>query len=168
MVTCEIIHEFEAYINDIKFDNRNVYCATIYILECIDEKFGEVYNDRFIKELAAGIKRASYKIDNFSFAELETDLSNDIDKDEYEEFEDLQFSVSYVKSYINNDIKTGHFTRKLHTCAYCERQLEDGEEYYVIGDNNVARIVCSDFDNVFCSKNCIYEDIMVESRYVNE
>lgn len=66
MVSCEIIHEFEAYINDIKFDDRYVYSATCYILECIDEKFGEVYNDRFIKELASGIKRASYKLDNFS------------------------------------------------------------------------------------------------------
>ena len=110
----------------------------------------------------------NYKLDNFSWSELETDLSNDIDKDEYEEFEDLQFSVPYVKSYLNNDIKAGHFTRKIHTCAYCERQLKDGDEYYVIGDNHVARILCSDIDNVFCSKNCIYEDIMVESRYVNE
>lgn len=168
MVTCKIKHEFEAYINDIKFDDRYVYCATCYILECIDTKFGEVYNDRFIKELASGIKRASYKIDNFSWSELETDLSNDIDKDEYEEFEDLQFSVPYVKSHLNDDIKTGHFTRKIHTCAYCEKQLKDGDEYYIIGDNNVARIVCSDFDNVFCSKSCIYDDIMVESRYVNE
>lgn len=168
MVKCKIKHEFEAYINDIKFDDRHVYCATCYILECIDEKFGEVYNDRFIKELASGIKRASDKIDNFSFAELETDLSNDIDKDEYEEFEDLQFSVPYVSSYINNDIKTGQYTKKIYECAYCKTQLEDGDEYYIIGDNHVARILCSDFDNVFCSKSCIYDDIMVESRYVNK
>lgn len=121
MVKCEIKHEFETYINDIKITDKHIYYSTNYILDCIDEKFGEVYNNRFIKELAYAIERASNKIDDFSYGELENTLSDDIDKDEYEEFEDLQFSVPYVKSYLNDDIKAGNYTKKIYECAYCKK-----------------------------------------------
>lgn len=46
----------------------------------------------------------------------------------------------------------------------CEEEILD--EYYFIGDNNVSRIACDFCDNIFCSKECILDFIMVDNDYI--
>ena len=44
----QIFTFFEGEINGVKFNNEQIYYSTEYILDEIEEQFGEVYNDVFV------------------------------------------------------------------------------------------------------------------------
>ena len=40
----------------VEFDDKGLFNSTLYILQTIEEKFGEVYNAEFIKDLKQAIE----------------------------------------------------------------------------------------------------------------
>ena len=106
MTKYEIKTRFEGYINNIKSDDEYIYNLTRTILDIIDEVFGEYYNNKFIEDLSKAIEKANYNDSEFSFTDVENRLHNDIDDENVQKFEDIQFSVPYINSALNENIKT--------------------------------------------------------------
>ena len=53
----KILTNFEGEINGIKFDDEKIYSSTEYILDTIEDQFGELYNDTFVNNLQYVIER---------------------------------------------------------------------------------------------------------------
>lgn len=104
----KILQKFKARINSIEFDDYQLYATTEYILEEINEQFGEIYTDEFIQDLAAVIERYFFKVDNLIVSELEWNMSNDIEN--AENFKDLEFKDYYINE-INDSIKNGSYLK---------------------------------------------------------
>ena len=45
----------------IEFDDKGLFNSTLYILQTIEEKFGEVYNAEFVKDLKQAIETYTVK-----------------------------------------------------------------------------------------------------------
>lgn len=103
-----ILQKFKARINSVEFDNYQLYMTTEYILEEINEQFGEVYTNEFIQDLAAVIERYFFKVDNLIVSELEWNMSNDIEK--AETFRAIEFTDYYINE-INDRIKDGSYLK---------------------------------------------------------
>lgn len=162
MTRYKIKTHFEAYINDIKFDDEYIYNLTRTILDIIDEVFGEYYNNKFIEDLAKAIEKASYNDSEFSFTDVENRLRNDIDDEDVQKFEDIRFSVPYINSALNENIKNGKYSLYLYYCDYCDKQLETGEKYYFIDNEDISKQLYYDIHNIYCSKDCILKHIEVK------
>ncbi len=106
-----IIQEFKGKINGIEFDDKNVYSSTEFILGNIEDKFGETYNDKFIRDLKETIERMELKYDEFRFASLENDFSNCIEK--AEKFKNIEFKYSgsdWKIERLNENIKNNLYS----------------------------------------------------------
>ena len=104
----QVIQKFKARINSVEFDDHTLYAITDSILEEINERFGEIYTDEFIKDLADVIELYFYKIDKLIVSELEWNMINDIEN--VEKFTDIQFSDYYI-NHINEQIKDGSYLK---------------------------------------------------------
>lgn len=82
-----------------------------YILDLIDTRFGEVYNDKFIKDLAETIRKIKDNTDNFSFDDLENDFYYVITNKDVKKFEELEFDDYYHAEYLNERLKKGEYTK---------------------------------------------------------
>ena len=104
----EVLQSFKARINSVEFDDYQLYMTTDRILEEIDDKFGTIYTDEFIKDLADVIQLYFFKVDKLIISELEWNMLNDIE--DAETFQDIQFSDYYV-NHINEQIKNGSYLK---------------------------------------------------------
>ena len=104
----QVIQKFKARINSIEFDDRQLYMTTEYILEEINEQFGEIYTDEFIQDLAAVIERYFFKVDGLTISDLEWNMVNDIKN--AENFKEIEFTDYYINE-INNRIKDGSYLK---------------------------------------------------------
>ena len=111
MAKYEIKQEFIGTINDIVFDDRYIYYTTGYILDLIEARFGEIYNDKFIKDLAETIRKINDSTDSFSFADLENDFYYAITNKYVEKFEDIQFDDYYHAKYLNERLEKGDYNK---------------------------------------------------------
>lgn len=111
MAKYEIKQEFIGTINDVVFDDRYIYYATGFILDLIETRFGEVYNDKFIKDLKETIRKISDSTDSFSFADLENDFYYAITNKDIKRFEDIKFDDYYHAEYLNERLKKGEYTK---------------------------------------------------------
>ena len=105
----EILQRFKGRINTIMFDDEMNYYTTGYTLNNIEEKFGEVYTDKFISELSWAIERVSIKCENFTLSDLENSLVNAIEL--ADKFEDIYFDYYYIPQDLNEKIAAGEFTK---------------------------------------------------------
>lgn len=105
----EILQPFKGRINAVIIDTEAVYCSTNYILNTIENKFGEIYTDEFISELSYAIERISIKCEDFAFSNLENSLTDNIET--AEKFEDIKFEYPYIPSDLNERLAAGEFTR---------------------------------------------------------
>ena len=105
----EILQRFQGRINTIMFDDEMNYNSTGYILDNIEEKFGEIYTDEFIAELSYAIERVSIKCDDFALSELENALVNAIEL--ADKFEDIYFDYYYIPTDLNERLAAGEFTK---------------------------------------------------------
>ena len=105
----EIIQYFKAKINTVTFNDEMNYYTTVYVLNIIEEKFGEIYTDEFISELAYAIERVSLKCDEFSYTELENALVYDINL--ADKFENIYFDCYYIPKDLNERLAAGEFTK---------------------------------------------------------
>lgn len=104
----EVLQSFKARINSVEFDDYQLYMTTDRILEEIDDKFGTIYTDEFIKDLADVIQLYFFKVDKLIISELEWNMLNDIE--DAETLQDIQFSDYYV-NHINEQIKNGSYLK---------------------------------------------------------
>ena len=104
----EVLQSFKARINSVEFDDYQLYMTTDRILEEIDDKFGTIYTDEFIKDLADVIQLYFFKVHKFIISELEWNMLNDIE--DAETFQNIQFSDYYV-NHINEQIKDGSYLK---------------------------------------------------------
>ena len=100
----EILQPFKGRINTVIIDTEAVYCSTNYILNTIENKFGEIYTDKFISELSYAIK-----CEDFAFSNLENSLTDNIET--AEKFEDIKFEYPYIPSDLNKRLAAGEFTK---------------------------------------------------------
>ena len=104
----EVLQSFKARINSIEFDDYQLYMTTDHILEQIDDKFGTIYTDEFIKDLTDVIELYFYKVDKLVVSDLEYSIDEDIE--DAETFQDIQFSDYYI-NHINERIKDGSYLK---------------------------------------------------------
>ena len=100
----QILTFFEGEINGVKFNNEQIYYSTEYILDEIEEQFGEVYNDIFVNNLQYVIERYMNTIDYASYAKLENSMTTDIENTK--SFEEIKFSEPYIQQ-LNDDLSQG-------------------------------------------------------------
>ena len=112
MANYEIKQEFIGTINDVKINDKYIYQTIEYILDLIDTRFGEVYNDKFIKDLAETIRKIKDNADNFSFDDLENDFYYVITNKDVEKFEDIKFVDYYYAEYLNERLEKGEYTKQ--------------------------------------------------------
>lgn len=106
----KIIQEFQGEINGIVFDDRNIYYSSQFILEKIEDKFGEVYNKSFIEDLRDTIETMEYKYDELSFAILEDDFYKAVK--EAKSFNEIEFSYygsDWKIDSLNENIKNNKY-----------------------------------------------------------
>lgn len=161
MTKYQIKTQFEAYINDVKFDDEKIYKIVYELLEKINYDIDECYNDKFIEDLQECLKKTSLN-DEFSFIDAENKLCKDIENEEINKFEDIQFSLPYVNSTFNEKLKNGEYSHHIYECDYCRKWLETGDEYYSIGNTDVSTDLAYDNRNIYCSKSCILEQLEIE------
>lgn len=75
----KVIQEFKGEINDVKFTNEQIYRTTEFLLENIENKFGEV-SKNFVEDFKNSIERASYKYDTFDFKVFEESVINSLNE----------------------------------------------------------------------------------------
>ena len=109
----KILQEFSGEINGVEFDDKNNFYSSEFILEQIENKFGECYNNDFVKELRDTINNMYFKYDEFSFAYLENDFTDSIEK--AKKFGDIKFLYGggdWKIENLNEKIAQGVFTKK--------------------------------------------------------
>lgn len=106
----KILTTFEGEINGIKFDDEKIYYSTEYILDTIEEQFGEVYNDDFVKELRNFIDIYMNNMDYPSYAKLESIMTSNIE--DAETFERIIFTEPYIQ-HLNDGLSKGLYTKWL-------------------------------------------------------
>lgn len=112
MVKYEIKQEFIGTINDVEINDKQIYYTTGYILEQIKQRFGEVYNNKFIKDLAETIRKTKDNTDNFTFEDFENDFYYyAISNKDVEKFEDIKFVDYYYAEYLNERLEKGEYTK---------------------------------------------------------
>lgn len=111
MARYEIKQEFIGTINDVEINDKYIYNTMEYILDLIEARFGEIYNDKFIKDLAETIKKIKDNTDSFSFADLENDFYYAITNEDVEKFEDIQFDDYYYSEYLNERLENGEYSK---------------------------------------------------------
>lgn len=104
----EVLQSFKARINSVEFDDYQLYMTTDHMLDQIDNKFGTIYTDEFIKDLADVIELYFYKVDKLVVSDLEYSMDEDIE--DAETFQDIQFSDYYI-NHINERIKDGSYLK---------------------------------------------------------
>jgi hypothetical protein len=107
---CNIIQEFKGEIGGVEIDDKNIYYASQFILEKIEDKFGEVYNKSFIEDLRDTIETMEYKYDEFSFAILEDDFYEAVK--EAKSFNEIKFSYygsEWKIDNLNENIKNNKY-----------------------------------------------------------
>ena len=104
----QVLQKFKARINSVEFDDYQLYATTEYILEKINEQFGEIYTDEFIQDLAAVIERYFFKVDSLTVSDLEWNMANDIEN--AKTFKEIEFTDYYINE-INDRIKDGSYLK---------------------------------------------------------
>lgn len=104
----KILTNFEGEINGIKFDDEKIYSSTEYILDRIEEQFGEIYNDEFIEELRNFISIYMNNMDYPSYSKLENIMTSNIE--DAESFEKIVFTEPYIQQ-LNDGLSKGIYTK---------------------------------------------------------
>lgn len=97
--------------SDLARKNGRQVDATGFILDLIETRFGEVYNDKFIKDLKETIRKISDSTDSFSFADLENDFYYAITNKDIKRFEDIKFDDYYYTEYLNEKLENGEYLK---------------------------------------------------------
>lgn len=111
MIT-NIESRFKGSINTIEFNNQQVFNILTYLLIKIENKFGEIYTDEFIKDLRnefnilKNIMSSEHDYDiNYIFSEIVSNINYAT------EFDRLELSSCPFFTYIEDGISEGYYTK---------------------------------------------------------
>ena len=108
----KIIQEFKGMLNNVLIENEKIFYCIEYILSKIEEKFGNVYNKEFVKELRDTINTLNLKYDEFSFDTLEHDFSDCIEEaDEFKNVEFMYYGDDWKIEILNEGIKNNEYLK---------------------------------------------------------
>ena len=106
----EIISKFKGTIYGIEIDKESIYYTVEFLLENIENRFGEKYLfQKFVEDLVEAIYRAYHKYDSFNFYEFENGINFDV-----KEFKKLEFQYmedDYYFEFLNKNIKKGKYIK---------------------------------------------------------
>ena len=102
----EILSTFTARINSVEFRDEKTFNSTKILLGHVESKFGEVYNDDFVSDLAQFIEDDCLEINNYARSEYEYDPRWDIYH--AETFEELRFNSNRA-SELNAKLESGAY-----------------------------------------------------------
>ena len=109
----EVVQGFKGKINGIEFNDEGNYYSSEFILEQIEDKFGECYTNEFVKELRDTIDSMYRMYKRFSFANLEENFSCSIEKaGKFNELEFLYENGNWQIEKLNEKIAEGAFEKK--------------------------------------------------------
>lgn len=109
----KILQKFNGEINGVKFNDENIFYSSRYILEKVEEKFGECYSDEFVKELRDTMKNMYIMQDEFSFTYVEEDFVYSVER--AKKFGDIEFlyrGEDWLIESLNGKIAEGAFEKK--------------------------------------------------------
>ncbi|MCI7224323.1 MAG: hypothetical protein SPJ84_02685 [Fusobacterium gastrosuis] len=107
----QIIQEFKGVINGVECNDRYIYCSLEFLLEKIEEKFGKMYNQDFVKDLKENIERMNQKYEEFSFATLESEFSNAIGQAEtFNKIEFTYYGSDWKIEKLNENIRSNKYS----------------------------------------------------------
>lgn len=119
----KIIQEFKGEIEGVVFSEKNVYSSCEFILEKIEEKFGEIYNKEFVSDLKNTIERMEVKYDEFSYSVLENDF--------YESIEEAKAFNKIKFSYYGSDWKIEELNKNIKENIYEEVKDSRKSQYTI-------------------------------------
>lgn len=102
----EILSTFNARINSVEFSDEKNFNSTKILLEHVESKFGAVYNDEFISDLAQFIEDVGLEINNYASSEYGYDPRWDVYHTE--SFEKLKFNSNQA-SELNAKLESGAY-----------------------------------------------------------
>ena len=109
----KIESKFKGYINSIEFDKQKVFETLTYILMKIENKFGEIYTNKFIEDLRNEFnileEIMSYE-DIYNINIILNEISLNINN--ATKFEELKLTKSPFFKYIEDDLSEGYYTKK--------------------------------------------------------
>ena len=138
----KIIQEFLGEIGNVQFDDKNVYYSTSYLLETIEDKFGEVYTEEFVEELRNTISTMYLKYEGFSYNDLEQEFYYCID--EASNFEGIKFD------YFGSDWKIEDLNKGITEGIYTQQNLGFGA---AIDENKNTRNSLEQVKTLFIQKD---------------
>ncbi|WP_064615222.1 hypothetical protein [Streptobacillus moniliformis] len=118
----KIISKFCGMINGIEFNDENLYRSVEFLLERIEDKFGEVYNNEFVDELKSTIDSMYFKYDDFNYSDLENEFYYCIQK--VDKFNEIQFE------YFGSDWKIEKLNENLLNGKYYEENFKWNKNIY--------------------------------------
>lgn len=101
----EVIQHFKGKINGVIINEEGTFYATRVVLESIEERFGECYNQKFVKTLSDTIYDVSSSYDEYSQSVLEYEFMNSVEK--AKSFPEIKFN------YLGNDWKIETLNKEL-------------------------------------------------------
>lgn len=105
----EKIQDFKGTINSVEFDDKGTFYSTQYVLENIEDKFGEVYNNDFVKDLKEAIDTYTMKVEDFCATHMEREFVNAIE--DADSFEEIFFTEYIISDYLNHKIMDGSYSK---------------------------------------------------------
>lgn len=124
----EVIKYFKGKINDVEFNNEQMFNTTEYILENIENKFGEVSKE-FVKDLKENIEYAAEKYDEFSYNILENSIIDSVNSSN--KFEDLFINYDgsdWKLTEVNENIKNGKYKISKNTKENTSKKTKPEKE----------------------------------------
>ena len=109
----KIIQEFKGEINDVKFINEQVYRTSEYLIENIENKFGEV-SKNFVEDLKNTIEIAAYKYDTFDFKVCEESVINSLNEAKIAKELKINYGgIDWKMELINKNLRENKYIFKI-------------------------------------------------------
>lgn len=102
-----IITKFLGEINGVTINSEWIYHTCEYLLNNIEENFGECYNEKFVKDLADSLETIYLKYEELSISDIENGFIESINI--AESFESIKFTIygdDYKFEFLNNNRKS--------------------------------------------------------------
>lgn len=110
----KIIQNFKGIINGVEINNEKVFYTTEYILENINDKFGEVYNNKFIEDMSSSISEVYRKNETLLVSEIEREFISCIER--AEKFSKIKFE------YLGSDYRLQELNKKISSKEYLKNE----------------------------------------------
>ncbi len=121
--------EFSGQIKGIEFTNEEVFTSTNLILSNIEQKFGEIYKESFIKDLSIVLETQSKRKEFHSWEDLEMGFNSEINK--ADKFNTLNFDfygIDLTLGMFNKQIQDGIYTKENIKSINIKNSLENKKE----------------------------------------